>query len=102
MTVSYTNSQNDRIQIQYVPGLPEVEVQADKRPDYWPKLGFTGLAESIPVVTINGKRDIPYQQWPMIESPYINMNNSVLKIGGPTPVITVDWQGDLPKISRNK
>ena len=101
MTVSYTNSQKDRIQIQYVPGLPEAEVPVEKRPDYWPRMGVTGLAESIPVVTINGKREIPYQQWPMIESPYVNMNNSVLKIGGSSP-ITVDWQGELPKIRRGK
>ena len=101
MKVSYTDSHKDRLQIQYVPGLPIAEVPVEKRPDHWPNMGITGMAESIPVVTINGKNEIPYQQWPMIESPHVNMNNSVLEIDGATR-IRVDWQGEYPKISRSK
>ena len=103
MTAGYTSSQKDRIQIRYIPGFPFAEVPENQRPDYWPRLhgGVTGLVESVPEVTINGKREIPYQQWPMIESPSINMNNSILKINGENP-ITVDWQGALPIIKRGK
>jgi hypothetical protein len=102
MTVSYTNSGKDKLQIHYVAGLHEVAVPEELRPDYWPRIGCTSLAESIPVVTINGKKEPSYEQWPMIESPYVNMDNSVLSIDDGQTKITVDWTGKLPKISRTK
>ena len=101
MTVNYTTSKNDKIQMQYVSGLTVADVPEDRRPEHWPRHNITGLSESIPVVTINGKREIPYRQWPMIESPFVNMNNSILKIDDGQTKITVDWQGRLPIISRN-
>ena len=102
MIVSYTDSNKDKIQIQYIPGLPVEEIPVEKRPDHWPNMGVTGMAESVPVVTINGKRDTPYRQWPMIESPYINMDNNMLRIDDGQTKITVDWQKELPVISRSK
>jgi hypothetical protein len=101
MTVRYTSSQKDQIKIQYVPGLLVATVPVEARPDYWERMGATGLSESIPVVTVNGKKEIHYDQWPMIESPYINMNNNILKIDDGQTKITVNWTGELPEISRN-
>jgi hypothetical protein len=102
MTVSYTSSQKDKIQIRYIPGLSIADVRVEARPDYWERMGVTGLAESVPEVIINGKKEIPYQQWPMIESPYINMNNSILKIDDGQTKIIVDWTGRNPIIQRDK
>ena len=65
MTISYSNSKGTDLRIQYNAGLP---VDAD------------GLARSVPSVWINGKMDVSYDLWPMIESPHVNMDDSVLKI----------------------
>ncbi len=86
VTVSYKNSQSDEIRIQYNEGLP---VDPD------------GLARSVPSVWINGRMDIPCEQWPMIESPFVNMDHSVLKIRSGKANITVDWKDKYPKIDRN-
>lgn len=86
MTVSYRNSQGEDLRIQYRGGLP---VDPD------------GLARSVPSVWINGKMDIPFDQWPMIESPHVNMDDSVLKIHYRKAKILVDWKGAYPKINRN-
>jgi len=101
LTVSYRNSQKSELQIQYIPGLPLALVPAENRPDYWTGIGITGLAESVPLVTINGKREMPYQQWPMIESPDVNMDNLRLKIESNGSRILVDWRGKYPIIQRN-
>jgi hypothetical protein len=53
-------------------------------------------------VTVNGKPQIHYRQWPTIESPVINMNNSLLKIDDGQTAITVDWTGTYPVIRRNE
>ena len=101
MIVQYTNTNKDKIRIQYVPGLPEITIPEALRPTYWPRINTTCLAESVPVVTINGKQEEPYRQWPMIESPYVNLTNSVLKIDDGQTKISVDWQGEMPVIRRN-
>jgi hypothetical protein len=36
----------------------------------------------------------------MIESPWVNMNNSILVIDDGNTMITVNWQEDYPVISR--
>jgi hypothetical protein len=100
LTVAYTDSRKETLRIQYKPGLPVTTVPEEQRPDYWPKMGVTGLAESVPVVTVNGKQQIPYRQWPMIESPVINMQNRVLKMDDGKTKITVDWTGKYPTIRR--
>jgi hypothetical protein len=99
--VNYTNSKKDRIRIQYVPGLPVKEIPENERADHWPQIGCTGLAESIPEATINGKKEMSCDEWPMIESPYVHMEHSVLKIDDGKTKITVDWTGELPVISKN-
>jgi hypothetical protein len=99
MTVNYTNSQNNNLQIQYQSGLPVLK--ADCVPEHYPRLGITGLAASIPVVKINGQQEIPWQEWPLISSPFINMNNSMLSIKSGNTSISVDWQKELPIIQRN-
>ncbi|PWJ56901.1 hypothetical protein CLV98_10910 [Dyadobacter jejuensis] len=85
MTVAYKNLTDHNIRIKFNPGLA---VDAD------------GLARSVPTVWVNGKEDIPYSEWPMIKSPHIDMDNSLLKIDGEKSTIRVDWNGDLPKITR--
>jgi hypothetical protein len=99
MAVSYTNSLKDKLQVQYQPGLPVVK--ADRVPEHWQRLGITGMAESIPVVTINGQQEKPWQDWPLISSPFINMDNSILKIDNELTKIIVDWRTELPVIQRN-
>ncbi|GHV47879.1 hypothetical protein FACS1894181_02290 [Bacteroidia bacterium] len=101
LTVSYTDSKKENLRIQYKPGLPVVLIPESEQPDYWANMGVVGMAESVPLVTINGKKEIPYQQWPMIESPYINMDNSILKIDDGKKKITVDWTGKYPVVQRN-
>ncbi len=97
MEVTYTDSQKNRINMQYQSGLT---VRESFMPEHLTKKGIKGLAESIPLVTINGKTETPYQQWPMIESPLITMDNSVLNIQAGRHDIQVDWNGDYPVIQR--
>ncbi|MCL2710330.1 MAG: hypothetical protein FWE95_05575 [Planctomycetaceae bacterium] len=99
MTVEYTNSRNDTIRIKFVPGLPTVPV-ADP-PPHWIPRRWESIAESIPVVTINGEPEVSLADWALIESPKINMKGSILNIDDGKTKITVDWTGDLPKITRN-
>jgi hypothetical protein len=86
MTVNYTNSKGSGLRIQYNAGLP---VDTD------------GLARSVPSVWINDKMDISFDQWPMIESPTVNMDDRVLKIQSGKTKILVDWKGEYPKINRS-
>ena len=60
MTVNYTSSQNNNLQIQYQPGLPVAKVDRLPVPEHLEQLGITGMAESVPVVTINGQQQIPW------------------------------------------
>jgi hypothetical protein len=101
-TVTYTDSGKETLSIRYVPGLSVATVPEELRPDYWSAMGITGLAESVPLVTVNGKQQVHYRQWPMIESPMINMNGSLLKIDDGQTVITVDWTGPCPVIRRSE
>lgn len=98
--VTYTNSQKNKIKIQYRPGLHVG--QESVMPKHLLEKGIKGLAESIPSVTINGKPELPFRDWPMIESPYITMNNSTLKIDNGQTQITVDWHSELPVIKRGR
>ncbi len=95
VTVNYTDSRNNQIYLEYQPGLP---VKEEYVPQHLTKKGIKGLAESIPVVKINSVPQIPYDQWPMIESPFINMENSVLEINYGKQHIQVDWTSDYPHI----
>ncbi len=99
MEVSYVNSRKDKLEIQYQPGLPVVP--AASLPGHLESKGIKGLAESVPIVRINGKQEIPYQDWPMIESPYVNMENSILKIDDGKTKITVNWSGNIPVITKD-
>jgi hypothetical protein len=98
LTVSYTNSKKDRVEIQYVPGLPIAKDPV--LPSHLERLNIPGLAESVPVVTINGKQEPHYREWPMIESSWINMNKSILDINDGKAIIKVDWRGDYPVIKK--
>lgn len=98
MTVSYTNSKNDVLQIQYRSGLPEAA--ENPVPEHWVRKGIKSMAESVPVVTINGKDDPPYREWPVIGSPMINLKMGVLEINDGKRRVEVDWRGDYPRISR--
>ncbi len=100
MKVNYTNSRKDQVEIRYQPGLPVVPYSP--LPASLEKKGIKGMAESVPVVRINGRQEIPYEQWPMIESPYVTMNNNLLVIDDGQSKITVDWTGDYPVIRRNE
>jgi hypothetical protein len=97
MTVSYTNSKKDILEIQYQSGLPEAA--ENPVPEHWAKHGIKGMAESVPVVTVNGKKDPPYRDWPVIGSPWINLKNGVLEINDGKARIVVDWRGELPVIT---
>ncbi len=96
MSVTYTDSQKDKIQIQYQEGLNIA--QENDMPEHLAQIGISGMAESIPVVKINNKLEPEYRQWPMIESPEINMDENVLRIHEGTSGIVVDWQQDYPAI----
>ena len=96
LIVDYTDSQNNQIYIQYQPGL---STTIEKMPDYLAKTDIRGLAESVPVVKINSRPEIPYQKWPMIQSPFINMDGGKLVIRqNDKSIIEVDWTGQYPKI----
>ena len=100
MAVVYTNSRRDTIRIQFVSGLPVVPV--DDIPTHWTtQLKVDGIAESIPEVSINGTPEVSLADWSLISSPVINMKGSVLNIDDGKTRISVDWTGELPKISRN-
>jgi hypothetical protein len=85
MSVRYTNSKGIELHIQYNAGLP---VDPD------------GLARSVPSVWIDDKMDITFDQWPMVESPWVNMEKSVLNIQEGNTKILVDWKGEYPVINR--
>jgi len=85
MDLTYLNSKGNKIRIQYHAELP---TDAD------------GLANSVPNVWINDKAEVSYQQWPMIESPNVHMNNRVLTIKNGTSQIKVDWNNQFPSITR--
>lgn len=96
MQVAYTNSQGDTVKIQYRPGL---EVAEDASlPRKWIDKGITGLAESVPVVTVNGRSEMSYRRWPVIDSKFVTLNGGVLKVSDGGRRITVDWSGDKPEI----
>lgn len=99
MIVSYVNYRKDKLEIQLLPGLPIAP--AASLPSHLVSKGIKGLAESVPIVRINGKQETPYQDWPMIESPFINMDNSILKIDDGKIKIAVAWQGNIPVITKN-
>jgi hypothetical protein len=85
MTVKYKSTEGNTINMKYIPGLIK---------------DSDGLESSVPIVMINGKTDISYDKWPMIESPFINMDNSKLSIKNGTSSINVDWSGEYPVIKR--
>ena len=87
MSVEYTNLKGKTLKMIYNEGL---------------KVDPDGLASSVPKVFINGKQEIDAGQWPLISSPFINMNNSMLDINDGNTKIQVDWKGDYPKIKRNE
>ncbi|MCK0146483.1 hypothetical protein MWU78_12580 [Arenibacter sp. F26102] len=99
MRVTYTDSQKEKLQIQYQEGLPIAP--ENKMPEHLSRKGIKGMAESVPVVKIKNKSELGYRQWPMIESPSINMDNSILKIDDGQTEITVNWQGNIPVITAN-
>ncbi|SDM49082.1 hypothetical protein [Kriegella aquimaris] len=98
MSVTYTDSQKEKLQIQYKDGLPIAT--ENEMPEHLVKKGINGMAESVPTVKIENKKEKGYRQWPMIESPFINMNSSVLRIHDGTTDIEVDWQADYPVIKK--
>lgn len=85
MDVTYLNLRSQKIRIKFNAGL---SIDPD------------GLANSIPSVWINDKKEIPYNRWPLIDSPMIRMENSNLRITGNDKRIVVDWSGATPKISQ--
>ncbi|MRX65385.1 hypothetical protein [Maribacter luteus] len=99
MSVTYVDSQKEKLQIQYQEGLPIAH--ENEMPEHLTRKGIIGLAESIPLVKIKNKKDIGYRKWPMIESPSINMGDSTLKIIDGDTKITVNWQGSIPVINKN-
>jgi len=54
------------------------------------------------VVRINGKEDPHYRQWPVIGSPWVNLQNGVLEINDGKSRVTVDWRGESPAITRQR
>ena len=78
------------------PGLAVAEEAS--LPRKWIDKGITGLAESVPVVTVNGQSEMSYQKWPLIDSQFVTLNGSVLQISEGGRRITVDWSGDNPEI----
>lgn len=100
MIVKYTNSRKNKLEIQYQSGLPIAPVSF--LPVTLERKEVKGLAESVPSVRINGKCEISYEQWPMIESPYVKMNDSILIIDDGQSKIVVNWTGDYPIIKRGE
>lgn len=98
MNVTYTDTQKDKIQVQFQSGLPVAT--AKNLPEHLEKKGITGLAQSFPKILINGFPDTPFSDWPMISSPYVNMDNSTLKISYDDRIIEVNWQEKHPKIRK--
>ena len=99
-TVAYTGLRGDTLQIRFVPGLPLVKPV--NPPDHWARYNPGGfIAESVPYVAINGVEERFLDGWPLLKSPFVEMDDSVLKIDDGKTKITVDWRGDYPKITRN-
>ena len=86
MDLTYVNAKGNKIRIEYREGLP---------------LDADGLANSVPNVWINDKAEIPYSQWPLIESPKVHMNNRVLTIQNGASQIKVDWNNRFPAITKS-
>ncbi len=105
MILSYTNIKGEVITIEYLDGFPLVstpdgEYPSNSVPSSWPS-AYSGQYQcAIPTVTVDGTPMQAWEQWPLLESPYVNMDNSVLHISEGETVITVDWTGDLPIITK--
>ena len=93
LNVSYTNSSNDKLEIAYLGGFPKQYLSSTP-------VNWTGnyLESAIPTVKINGVQDTYYTQWPLLNSPYATISNSVLDVNYKGTSIHVDWTGNLPVI----
>lgn len=100
MSVTYTNSNRDKLQICYQAGLPVIK--ENQMPTHLIRKGIPGLAVSVPRVIINGKEDTSYTNWPLMNSPHVKMDNSILTIAEGTDLIAVNWNDEIPVIQRIK
>ena len=99
-TIVYTGLRGNTLKIRFVPGLPLVKPL--NPPEHWTRYNPGGfVAESVPYVAINGVEERFLDGWPLLKSPFAEMDDSVLKIDDGKTKITVDWRGDYPKIMRN-
>ncbi|MCC5806063.1 MAG: hypothetical protein JJU00_07005 [Opitutales bacterium] len=51
---------------------------------------------TIPTVRINGDA-IDYTNWPVIESPWVLLDERVFDLGGPLHGLRIDWSGETPE-----
>ncbi|MDD4994278.1 MAG: hypothetical protein PHR83_18815 [Paludibacter sp.] len=92
MNMSYTNSGKDKLEINFLMGLPR-QTLITPAPPKW-----TGnyMQSAIPTVKINGVQDPDYSQWALLNSPYATIKNSVLDVNYKGTSIHVDWTGNMP------
>jgi hypothetical protein len=95
LNVSYTNSSNDKLEIDYLEDIPKQ--YPSTYPSFWTK---NYMESAIPTVKVNGVQDADYLQWPLLDSPYAAINNSVLSVNYGGTSIRVDWTGDMPVITK--
>ncbi|MGQ1889007.1 hypothetical protein ACT29H_01045 [Thermophagus sp. OGC60D27] len=98
MTCEYTNINGDNLYIKFQEGFPLVSVA--NPPSTWQSYGITGMHEAVPTVEVNGVADESYSEWPLLDSPYVTMDDGILNINDGTTSIRVIWKGSLPIISK--
>ncbi len=54
------------------------------------------LDGTIPTVSVNGD-PVDYTDWPVIESPWVLLDNRVFDLGGPLHGLRIDWSGEAPE-----
>ena len=75
-TVNYTNTRGDTILMAYNPSL--------EPPDL-----------AMPEVRVNGEK-IDYSAWPVMESPFVLLEDHHFRLENPAGRLVVDWSGDYP------
>lgn len=85
-TVQYTNYNGDQLKIQYNSGL---------------KADSDGLANSVPLAWLNGKSEISFEKWPIVQSKMINLEERILRIKSVKSSISVDWRSEYPLIKKS-
>lgn len=86
LEVSYTTTRGDELRFRYDTDYGE---------------GADGFIKIVPDLWINGRqREVDFDNWPLAESPVMALKDGILRIDQGGQRVEVDWNGELPRISR--